>query len=690
MYSIKDALTELYKAGYAERIINKLIGYGTSEIGYRLGGTWAERKVSELLFEELKDIGLTDVCLESVPTESYELKGARVIVGEKIFTASQFPGYVGTLDQGITAPVIYAGKGRKKDYEKISNDEGFFNGKLILLDQDFDNLWCSWQVAEAMAHDAAGVILTTEEKGRGFYSYADDMLAANDGQFLDESIPTVYLSRKDARQIKKQLAEEQANELIITMVSNVNVTRIKDGGEGYNVLGKIKGSCTDGKMIVISAHQDAHLRAGADDTGAIAMVLCLVRAMIMVGYRPYYTIQVVFTSSEEYGISNTVFDWQRGMFCALKKHTDWSGKVVALLNNETMAEKGSRYRLFVPPELFQAVSDHFNELANTRPELVPNGYSIVEKITTIGDEWVAYASGIPSISTVANRDDYLSRYHSDYDRIDNIDFQMICNIAQVLFLFIEKLNTDYLPYDLSRGAKKLAKQYNDPSYCTKECGYVCDLSRYGLLSAGADNALINSFGETIEKFLQATSLIEKRKKYVTETMDEMNDFNTSLLNAYKKMIKTLVGLSVNQSTIYPYQQILMNVFGINVAIEELLKENINISRVLSGLEKVNQDPEGEFNFTKVGSEHSEQTYYKMRETYSAKETDWSILGKMPDMPDVLPTYNKIKEGITVDRQVIIKELILIKKEQISKLNKSLENMKNGIEEVIKELSYFKN
>ena len=134
----------------------------------------------------------------------------------------------------------------------------------------------------------------------------------------------------------------------------------------------------------------------------------------------------------------------------------------------------------------------------------------------------------------------------------------------------------------------------------------------------------------------------------------------------------------------------MNVFGINVAIEELLKENINISRVLSGLEKVNQDPEGEFNFTKVGSEHSEQTYYKMRETYSAKETDWSILGKMPDMPDVLPTYNKIKEGITVDRQVIIKELILIKKEQISKLNKSLENMKNGIEEVIKELSYFKN
>lgn len=48
----------LYEQGYGEEIVKTLIGFSSSDIGFRLGGTPQEHEASAFLAEQLKEAGL--------------------------------------------------------------------------------------------------------------------------------------------------------------------------------------------------------------------------------------------------------------------------------------------------------------------------------------------------------------------------------------------------------------------------------------------------------------------------------------------------------------------------------------------------------------------------------------------------------------------------------------------------------
>ena len=141
----------LYEERYGETIVKTLISFASSDIGFRLGGTPQEHQASAFLADEMKSIGLSNVRMEEIPVDAFELKGAEVIldglpgcdgksIPSRIFTASQFAGFRGT-DGTVTAPIVYVGRGLKEDYDRISADRDFFKGKIVLLDGDFDQIW---------------------------------------------------------------------------------------------------------------------------------------------------------------------------------------------------------------------------------------------------------------------------------------------------------------------------------------------------------------------------------------------------------------------------------------------------------------------------------------------------------------------------------------------------------------------
>ena len=101
-----------------------------------------------------------------------------------------------------------------------------------------------------------------------------------------------------------------------TMVLKEKVTLERDGGIAYNVIGELPGEHRDGQMVLMAAHQDAHFRAGIDDTAALTNMLTVAKAMRESGHRPKTTVVFFATAGEEFGYTNAYYEWLTGAWWA--------------------------------------------------------------------------------------------------------------------------------------------------------------------------------------------------------------------------------------------------------------------------------------------------------------------------------------------------------------------------------------
>lgn len=105
----------------------------------------------------------------------------------------------------------------------------------------------------------------------------------------------------------------------------------------YNIVGKIPGTDSD-SMILLSAHYDSYFEGFQDDNAAVAMIIGIARALIRGGYKPRHTIVVCALAAEEWGISDTKYDWSTGAYRQVfEARPEWQGRVIADLNFELPA-----------------------------------------------------------------------------------------------------------------------------------------------------------------------------------------------------------------------------------------------------------------------------------------------------------------------------------------------------------------
>ena len=400
----------------------------------------------------MEEIGLSDVEKQAAQCDLWQFNGASFTVD-----GVEYPVYsyatAATPAEGITAEVVYAGKGTMWDYEGLNVE-----GKIVLVDIDQRNdWWITYPMLEAEFQGAAAILAANVG---GYSQIADDALNSQD-VCGPTSIPTLSIGVSDSLEIREKL--EQGPVTATLVVDNeVEI----DAGTTYNITGVLKGKSSE-HQILIGGHYDAHFWGFQDDNCAVGLVLAMAKAMIDSGYQPENDIVFCLHGAEEWGSSYTQYDWTVGAWEMINNvHPDWVGRTLAFINFELPAYEFDTYTsTYSAPEMYEMLDYFANEYPYS-PDPVgcfPDGVLTEGYQTyTYSDDFSYYAAGVPStVNGFLLQKDmetvfpfYEEIYHTQYDTPDTYnEAVMNFNIQYygALAMYIDQTPALYLDFTAQYG-----------------------------------------------------------------------------------------------------------------------------------------------------------------------------------------------------------------------------------------------
>ena len=421
--------------------------YFNSELGGRNAGSKAEHAAADYLAGLMEEIGLSDVEKQAAQCDLWQFNGASFTVD-----GVEYPVYsyatAATPAEGITAEVVYAGKGTMWDYEGLNVE-----GKIVLVDIDQRNdWWITYPMLEAEFQGAAAILAANVG---GYSQIADNALNSQD-VCGPTSIPTLSIGVSDSLEIREKL--EQGPVTATLVVDNeVEI----DAGTTYNITGVLKGKSSE-HQILIGGHYDAHFWGFQDDNCAVGLVLAMAKAMIDSGYQPENDIVFCLHGAEEWGSSYTQYDWTVGAWEMINNvHPDWVGRTLAFINFELPAyEFDTHTSTYSAPEMYEMLDYFANEYPYS-PDPVgcfPDGVLTEGYQTyTYSDDFSYYAAGVPStVNGFLLQKDmetvfpfYEEIYHTQYDTPDTYnEAVMNFNIQYygALAMYIDQTPALYLDF----------------------------------------------------------------------------------------------------------------------------------------------------------------------------------------------------------------------------------------------------
>ena len=240
------SLNQAIDTDYLRHVTQRITTYGDTPDGWRPGGSPANLQAADWIEREMRSLGMHKVAQLPVPIDRWVFNGASVAVQDgPTFEASSWGGVPGTPKRGITAEVIDLGAGQAANYADIDA-----TGKIVLVDWAFGDHWVNRHGHQATLEGALAVIFYTGRTAAGaFYNKRDDGLLSFDGTYDDNWVPFVFVTRNAANDLLNRIA---AGPTLVTLKSDVELTRAKDGGVGYNVLGAVPGTDRADEFIIFT------------------------------------------------------------------------------------------------------------------------------------------------------------------------------------------------------------------------------------------------------------------------------------------------------------------------------------------------------------------------------------------------------------------------------------------------------
>ncbi|MEA2136125.1 MAG: hypothetical protein QOC68_4034 [Solirubrobacteraceae bacterium] len=411
--STRGSLDEAIDVGYLRTIVERLAATGSSAMGFRLAGTPEEVELSGWIADQMSSLGLTGVALEPVPVDAWRFQGARVEALGEVFECASFGGSPSTPPEGVTAEVVFVGRGTRDEVEAAD-----LEGRIALIDwRGGDLLWPSMAAAEA-ARAGALAALVTSLPGGAFYQ-REGALGAFDTYGLPGAIPLITVRKEDAL------------ELIAAGSPVARVTleaTIERGATAYNVVGTLEGR-RDGPPIVLAGHHDAWFYGALDDASGVASTLALAKAMRDTSYVPDGPIVFCSHTAEEFGLLGAPFDYCIGAGWQIQhEHPEWARDAALYLNIEGT---GMPRPLLIeaPPELagFEA------EVCDAAAEdgLLPHGV-IRGAPRPWTEAWPFLAAGVPAINVNSHHLEFFrTEYHTQFDDPDFLDYDNLRELTCV-------------------------------------------------------------------------------------------------------------------------------------------------------------------------------------------------------------------------------------------------------------------
>lgn len=524
--------------------------YKNSVIGSRTAGSDAEHAAADYLLAEMNKLGLTDTEKVATDVTKWQFNGASLTFeGDSKVIQPHSYATAATPKDGITAGVVYVGKGTKNDYSGKD-----VKGKIVLVDIDQRaDWWITYPMLEAQ-HQGAAAILSANTGG--FAQISKDALNSQD-ICGPTGIPCVSISINDSDYIKAKLEKG-------TLKATLKVdNEVSPNGTSYNIIGKIKGKSSD-QQIIVGGHYDMYFNGFQDDNCAVGLVLAMAKAMKDSGYVPDNDIIFCIHGAEEWGSTYTQFDWTTGAWNMINRaHPDWVGKTLAFVNFELPAYEFADYTsVYSAPEMYSMV-DYFVNKYPLSPKPVgcfPAGIKTAGYQTyTYSDDFSYYAAGVPStVNGFLLQEDmetvfpfYVERYHTQFDDPttydkDVMDFNI--KFYGALVSFIDKTPALYLDY--TSQYERLLNAF-DETLCTEAGGdaaaYKAALAQLKTSAEAAKQKVI----DLNEKYNNAV-ISSAGSKEIDSLKAEARALNVKNLKAFKFAQDQFLGL-MYEKPIVPHE-----------------------------------------------------------------------------------------------------------------------------------------
>ncbi|MDO4176160.1 MAG: M28 family peptidase [Bacillota bacterium] len=445
--------------------------------GWRTAGSDSEHATAEFLKGEMDDIGLQEVEMVGTKCDKFQFNGSSLKIkdskvdfkggskkaveaGTNGPTSYQVNGTVQRYGGDLEAKIVDVGAGSEAEYK----DAGFAEGDIALVHVDQSaEAWIDTYIYEAY-NEGASALITWADSGYGeagtYTNNTQDVCAG-------DMLPTCSISADQAKKVQKAIknGHDQA-------VLNIDAEMVDNGGTTYNVCGLIPGKNHDQK-IIISGHYDKYWYGFQDDCAAIGLIMATAKALIDSGYEPENDIYIVCHGGEEWGASDSMYDWTTGAWgmCEEKGMAD---DVICMLNFELPAfDCNKKMSISCVPE-FQATS----------AKILDEGI-----VVTAGDETIAYETvdttnmedgisyreyGTPYYLNAFEGSDFMcDNYHTMADNVDTYSetvFQTNINWTGAYAIYAD--NTPAVELDFTATAQRMKDNFNEDY--AKEAGIDVD------------------------------------------------------------------------------------------------------------------------------------------------------------------------------------------------------------------------
>lgn len=424
--NIEETCLSFLDTDYSYEIAKRMETHKTNPaLGYRTAGSRAERATGDILFEEMQNIGLSEVTKDTFRLDGWEFEKAilKFIAPDGQEHICQMGGYqTDFVTDGFQAyELVYLGKGTASDYEGVD-----VRGKLVMVEMNQrDEWWISFPVYQAYLKGAAALI-AVQTQGYGEV----DATALNAQDIAGpEFAPAFSLSQADAVLLKSMMfekasGEEKNHSAYDSDVHSVTVwldasSKVMPDVISANITGKIPGRETD-SMILLSAHYDSYFDGFQDDNAAVALMLGIARALIKGGYQPAHTLVFCAMAAEEWGVIDSKYDWSTGAYNQVFRiHPEWQGKVIANLNFELPAHAHNTRDAVRCTYEYADFMQKFVDTLDVPGEAFPDGMTVLYPIETWSDDFSMAIAGIPSMVNDFSAGPFMQNYyHSQYDNQD--------------------------------------------------------------------------------------------------------------------------------------------------------------------------------------------------------------------------------------------------------------------------------
>ena len=526
------------------------------KLGYRTAGSDAELATGDMLKAEMERIGLKNVTKDEFTLDTWTFTGAQLSFTDASGAAytAELGGYQTDFvtDGAQSFTVIDGGRGTEADLAGLD-----VSGKLVLVDIDQRaDWWINYPAYEAHLAGAAAVIAV---QNGGYGEVSDDALNAQDVCGPADA-PAFSMSRTDAELLKAVMDEN--GEAAVTLDAD---SRVGMDGTSYNIVGTIPGRDTE-HMVLMSAHYDSYFAGFQDDNAAIALMLGIAKGLIDSGYQPEKTLVFCAMAAEEWGVSDTRYDWSTGAYNQIfRVHPEWVGKVIADINFELPAmDEGTADQIRTSYELKTFV-DAFKSDVPQVDGVFPDGIEIIVPTQTWSDDFSLSIAGVPSSVTALRGGFAKTHYHSQFDNQDTYSreaFLFHHNMYGMLMLAYDRCAVS--PLDFSTRLDALRVSIDDTVMTAEQTDSLNAALDEAKAAAAAAWDKVSEANKAYQEALDAGDTVK-----ADELLAGTKELNADVLSAFKFAEDAFVRLTWEDSSIFPHEHSQNNLLALQGAVEAL-------------------------------------------------------------------------------------------------------------------------